>query len=94
MRHIITQLNEHGINTVESAVEFLIKEGYIGIQHLYYQDIFDYYKALELSYKNRDLTGYKLKAREETLKQFKVSRRTFYRIMSVYSANGLAQKIY
>lgn len=94
MRHIINQLNVHGISTAEETVEFLIKEGYIGIQHLYYQDIFDYYKALELGYKNRDLTGYKLKAREETLKQFKVSRRTFYRVMSVYSANDLAQKAY
>lgn len=86
MRHIVAQLKEQGVSTVESAVEFLIKEGYISIHHLYYQDIFDYYKALELSYQSRDLTGYKLKAREETCKHFKVSRRTFYNVMASFRA--------
>jgi hypothetical protein len=44
MRHIVKLLTEKGVTDLDDAVNFLIKEGYISVHHLYYQDIFDYYK--------------------------------------------------
>jgi len=86
MRHIVKLLTEKGVTDLDDAVNFLIKEGYISVHHLYYQDIFDYYKSLEQHYQNLDIAGYKLRAREETCKHFKVSRRTFYNAVSAFRA--------
>ena len=81
MNYIVEELKSNGVQTLDHAVDYLIKNGYISVHHLYYPDIYAYFKALELNYKNMDKTGYKIKARDETCKHFKVSLRTFYRVI-------------
>ena len=92
MRHILLELEQNGINNIPDAVNHLIRNGYISISHLYYQDIHDYYSALANNYKEMEHVGYKLKAREETMKHFKISRSTFFNVMSIYKSNTICTK--
>ena len=92
MRHILLELEQNNVTTLPEAIRYLINNGYISVNHLYYQDIHDYYKALVDNYQDMETVGYKLKAREETMKHFKISRSTFFNVMSIYKSNTICTK--